>query len=182
MSWEEVAKEMEGVEGVISMMEEAIEEDEEGKKDDNDGEQDDSVKEEERGLQSLLLSEILQFRTSQLRRVKVGVLLFVMMWIRWTLPRFRFDQLMTLAWRQMIPICLGILTTTGLVIYFKLPLWWHPVADVGVFGLAMIVDPMLPAGPNPNRRVPLEGSRFCPPPPHASGSESEEAMASVSHA
>lgn len=114
--------------------------------------------------------------------VKVGVLLFVMMWIRWTLPRFRFDQLMTLAWRQMIPICLGILTTTGLVIYFKLPLWWHPVADVGVFGLAMIVDPMLPAGPNPNRRVPLEGSRFCPPPPHASGSESEEAMASVSHA
>ena len=72
MSWEEVAKEMEGVEGVISMMEEAIEEDEEGKKDDNDGEQDDSVKEEERGLQSLLLSEILQFRTSQLRRVKVG--------------------------------------------------------------------------------------------------------------
>ena len=67
-----MAKEMEGVEGVISMMEEAIEEDEEGKKDDNDGEQDDSVKEEERGLQSLLLSEILQFRTSQLRRVKVG--------------------------------------------------------------------------------------------------------------
>ena len=65
-----MAKEMEGVEGVISMMEEAIEEDEEGKKDDNDGEQDD--KEEERGLQSLLLSEILQFRTSQLRRVKVG--------------------------------------------------------------------------------------------------------------
>ena len=64
---------MEGVEGVISMMEEDIEEDEEGKKkDDNDGEQDDSVKEEERGLQSLLLSEILQFRTSQLRRVRVG--------------------------------------------------------------------------------------------------------------
>ena len=35
MSWEEVAKEMEGVEGVISMMDEDIEADEEGKKDGN---------------------------------------------------------------------------------------------------------------------------------------------------
>lgn len=94
---------------------------------------------------------------------KVAFLLFVMMWVRWTLPRLRFDQLMTLAWRQMIPVCLGILTATGLIIYFKLPIWWYPVANIGILGLAMIVDPMIPAGPQANRRVPLEGSRFCPP-------------------
>ena len=81
MSWDEVAKEMEGV---ISMMDEDIddaeEEDEEEKedKDGSDGEKEEKCDEVERGdetnagLQSLLLSEILQFRTSQLRRVKMG--------------------------------------------------------------------------------------------------------------
>ena len=71
---------MEGVEGVISMMDEDIEADEEGEKDGREGEkEDDNVEEEEErggvsnaGLQSLLFSEILQFRTSQLRRVRVG--------------------------------------------------------------------------------------------------------------
>jgi NADH-quinone oxidoreductase subunit H len=38
---------------------------------------------------------------------KTGLFLFVFMWIRWTLPRFRYDQLMSLGWSVMLPIALG---------------------------------------------------------------------------
>jgi NADH-quinone oxidoreductase subunit H len=38
---------------------------------------------------------------------KTGVFLFLFMWIRWTLPRFRYDQLMALGWSVMLPVILG---------------------------------------------------------------------------
>ncbi|MES2587996.1 MAG: NADH-quinone oxidoreductase subunit NuoH [Bacteroidota bacterium] len=49
---------------------------------------------------------------------KIFFFIFVIMWIRWTLPRFRFDQLMHLGWKSMIPISLINLLVTGLVIAF----------------------------------------------------------------
>jgi NADH-quinone oxidoreductase subunit H len=39
--------------------------------------------------------------------LKVMVFIFVYMWIRWTLPRFRYDQLMSLGWKFMIPLAIG---------------------------------------------------------------------------
>lgn len=51
--------------------------------------------------------------------VKIFVLIFIFMWIRWTLPRFRYDQLMHLGWKTLIPIALINLLVTGLVIAFK---------------------------------------------------------------
>jgi NADH-quinone oxidoreductase subunit H len=38
------------------------------------------------------------------------------MWIRWTIPRFRFDQLMHLGWKVLIPIAIVNMLITGLVI------------------------------------------------------------------
>lgn len=47
---------------------------------------------------------------------KIVFLIFVFMWIRWTLPRFRYDQLMHLGWKKMIPIALINLLITAVVI------------------------------------------------------------------
>ncbi|NUN10827.1 MAG: NADH-quinone oxidoreductase subunit NuoH [Ignavibacteriaceae bacterium] len=38
--------------------------------------------------------------------VKMGVLLFFIIWVRWSLPRFRYDQLMDLGWKVMFPLSL----------------------------------------------------------------------------
>lgn len=47
---------------------------------------------------------------------KTFFFIFVFMWIRWTLPRFRYDQLMHLGWKKLIPIALVNLLVTGIVI------------------------------------------------------------------
>lgn len=56
---------------------------------------------------------------------KTFFFIFVIMWIRWTLPRFRFDQLMHLGWKSLIPIALINLLVTGLVIAVK-DHWFDP--------------------------------------------------------
>lgn len=51
---------------------------------------------------------------------KVVFFIFLMMWIRWTIPRFRFDQLMRLAWTGLIPITLALFVLTVGLLYFGL--------------------------------------------------------------
>lgn len=93
---------------------------------------------------------------------KIGLVLFAMMWIRWTLPRFRFDQLMSLAWRALVPITIGIMLVTGVLVAFEAPGWMMPAADLIVLAVAAAVAPLLPKGMPVNRRVSLAGSRFSP--------------------
>lgn len=47
---------------------------------------------------------------------KICFFIFFFMWIRWTIPRFRYDQLMRLGWQMLIPIAIANIVITGIVI------------------------------------------------------------------
>lgn len=49
--------------------------------------------------------------------LKTFFFIFFVMWIRWTLPRFRYDQLMSLGWKFMIPVALAYLVLTTAAIW-----------------------------------------------------------------
>jgi NADH-quinone oxidoreductase subunit H len=48
--------------------------------------------------------------------VKTFFWIFFVMWIRWTLPRFRYDQLMALGWKLLLPLSLGYIMVTAIAI------------------------------------------------------------------
>ena len=50
--------------------------------------------------------------------LKTGFFLFLFIWVRWTLPRFRYDQLMALGWKVMLPLALTYLTVIASAIWF----------------------------------------------------------------
>ncbi|MBZ0264477.1 NADH-quinone oxidoreductase subunit NuoH [bacterium] len=51
---------------------------------------------------------------------KTLLMMFVFMWVRWTLPRFRYDQLMNLGWKKLIPLGIfNIVLTAGLLLVFQ---------------------------------------------------------------
>jgi NADH-quinone oxidoreductase subunit H len=52
--------------------------------------------------------------------IKIVLFVFLFMWIRWTIPRFRYDQLMNLGWKTMIPLALLNMLLTGALILAKL--------------------------------------------------------------
>ncbi|HEY8915819.1 MAG TPA: NADH-quinone oxidoreductase subunit NuoH [Chitinophaga sp.] len=51
--------------------------------------------------------------------IKIICFLFLFMWVRWTIPRFRYDQLMRLGWNIMIPIAIVNMLLTGAWILYK---------------------------------------------------------------
>jgi len=61
---------------------------------------------------------------------KTSGLIFMYMWIRWTIPRFRFDQLMRFAWLRLVPMSLGLVVLTVVLLYFGLQRSW-PLTLIG---------------------------------------------------
>lgn len=50
--------------------------------------------------------------------IKITAFIFFFMWVRWTVPRFRYDQLMNLGWKILLPLALFNMIVTGAVILF----------------------------------------------------------------
>jgi len=63
--------------------------------------------------------------------VKLLVILYLYFWLRWTLPRFRYDQLMDIGWKWLIPSALINITFSGLAIFVVQALnGWHGIRTV----------------------------------------------------
>lgn len=55
--------------------------------------------------------------------LKVAIFMFFFVWVRWTLPRFRYDQLMSFGWKTLIPLALiNILVTTAYLVFRGAPI------------------------------------------------------------
>ena len=62
----------------------------------------------------------LSMLTFAVMMAKVSFFLFVFIWIRWTIPRFRYDQLMNLGWKKLIPLALiNMLISAALMLFLN---------------------------------------------------------------
>ncbi|THU41250.1 NADH-quinone oxidoreductase subunit NuoH [Niastella caeni] len=55
--------------------------------------------------------------------IKVAIFIFLFMWVRWTIPRFRYDQLMNLGWKGLIPLSLINMIVTAAIVLLKSNGW-----------------------------------------------------------
>ena len=67
---------------------------------------------------------------------KVFAVIIVIMLIRWTIPRFRFDQLMGLAWKVLIPLSMANVVAVMTVLQFGWSRWWLTIISVLLFLIA----------------------------------------------
>ncbi len=70
---------------------------------------------------------------------KVFCYIFFAMWIRWTLPRFRFDQLMSLCWKGLVPLGLGLVALVGVLVAWGKPISiWAPLGNLVLLGVMLV--------------------------------------------
>jgi NADH-quinone oxidoreductase subunit H len=84
-------------------------------------------------------SFVLQCVGAVLFQVKSWLLVFVVIWVRWTLPRIRIDQLMNLCWKWLVPASFLALMLTGVWLVWTPSPQAQTVISLGVFGLFMLL-------------------------------------------
>jgi len=70
---------------------------------------------------------------------KIAAMMFLFMWTRWTLPRFRFDQLMRLAWKGLVPISLALFVLTTGLLYFNVhqTVFWPLAGNLAILAATL---------------------------------------------
>ncbi len=93
--------------------------------------------------------------------VKVCLLIGFMMLVRWTLPRLRFDQVMSAAWQGVIPVALAVVLLNSVLIYTGSTEWYVQLAANAA--LALVLVAIQPLVPKPrNKKLRMAGSRYSP--------------------
>jgi NADH-quinone oxidoreductase subunit H len=82
--------------------------------------------------------------------VKTGFVLVLYIWIRWTLPRFRYDQVMSLGWKVMLPTSLAyvMLVAATILVLDEIGMAWGfgygaaltAVSGLATFGFVFMLD------------------------------------------
>ena len=94
---------------------------------------------------------------------KMVLFIIFYMLIRWTIPRFRFDQLMSLAWKVMMPLALACMLIVLLVKHYELPMWLMPLGSVMLLVVMTLVSLRMPRAPTRSNLVvrghPVTGDR-----------------------
>lgn len=75
---------------------------------------------------------------------KVFLVIFFFMLVRWSWPRFRFDQLMALAWKVMLP--LGLVNLTAVAVFAELRVMYDPTFDNALLDWAVVIPAWLVCG------------------------------------
>ena len=71
---------------------------------------------------------------------KIAAFIVLFMWVRWTLPRFRFDQLMRLAWLGLVPMGMVLTAWVALLVYWQMPVSiWATVGNVALIVLVLLI-------------------------------------------
>jgi NADH-quinone oxidoreductase subunit H len=104
--------------------------------------------------------------------IKTIFFVFVFMWVRWTVPRFRYDQVMHLGWKVMLPAALAFITLTGTTIlildriglsygtFYGLVLTAVNLVAMGVFFFVMDRDRVMSGSYSPDREHLLRERRY----------------------
>ncbi len=93
---------------------------------------------------------------------KMLLIIGLIMLVRWTIPRLKFDQVMSVAWNGAIPLAIAILVGVSIMTHTGHTGWWAMLLfNLGLLGVIALFITDLPRATS-NKKVRLAGSRFYP--------------------